>query len=151
MIEVIIALSSVLLGFILGFVVEWGRGKRRLKVHWAALRSEINLCKKRAQDYVGGRVKAPLYRLPTVAFQISLPILMVDGDLSAKGFEALVEYYSWCLDINRGLDNADELRKDENLKLLEKEYRRNLDKAETLYNPKDAQPSRYEEAVKVLK
>jgi hypothetical protein len=118
------ALVGVVVGFLLAVAYEWNRRRRLRKAHWGMLGVEVSLCKKRAEDYIKRTVSAPLYRLPTVAFKVSLPVLVAEADLSEEELWSLEEFFDWCEDINRGLDNADEARKANESEWLQIEERR---------------------------
>ena len=105
--------TILILGILIGIVPSWFGRKRRLKTHWSALRAEIIQCKNTAEGVLGTNpaVMSPLYRLPLLAFQVSLPVLLADGALSESEVSAISEFYSKAQDINRGLDNAAEMFK----------------------------------------
>jgi hypothetical protein len=97
---------AVVIGFVLGFgVAQWER-RRRLKAHWAALDVEIEMAGRAATTYRNDSVKAPLYRLPTIAFEHSLPALLAEGALKPAELESLMSFGLLVQDINRGLDQA---------------------------------------------
>jgi hypothetical protein len=149
MYEIVILIFGMLIGTLPGWI---GR-KRRLRTHWAALRAEMDLCKEKAETIVGNGstplVLSPLYRLPLLAFEVSLPILLADGALSEVEAKSLSRFYSQVQDINRGLDNAAEMYKNDN-RLLFKEHDRNRLKAETLVLSRAEQSSMYETARKIV-
>lgn len=124
-------LGLVIFGVIMGLVPGWYTRRRRLRTHWSALRAEMDLCKEKAEILFGKPYLAPLYRLPLLAFQASLPILLADGALSEDESKVLSRFFSQVQDINRGLDNAGEMYKGDNPRLMD-EYKRNKLKAEAL-------------------
>jgi hypothetical protein len=126
------AIAGVVVGFALSYGTDYVRRKRSLKVHWETLGAEIRICAIRASNYLYGSVSAPLYRLPLDAYKTSFPVLLAEADLKPNEYMAIGEFYSWANDINRGLENADEMRKKENLKILKKEHTRNLSKCNEL-------------------
>ncbi|MFC1484333.1 hypothetical protein ACFL5M_00730 [Candidatus Neomarinimicrobiota bacterium] len=128
------ALVGVVVGFLLAVAYDWNRRRRLRKAHWGMLGSEVSICVKRARDYLNRKVSAPLYRLPTAAFNASFLVLVGEADLSPAEFESLVEFYSWCEDINRGLDNADEVSKASDAERLQLEERRIHSKCEKLFS-----------------
>jgi len=97
---------GVVLGFILGLVAPYLQRKHRLGAHWAALGVEVEICERLARTYLSAGVAAPLYRLPTMAFSVSLPSLLADGAVSGQEVNHLESFWMWVQDINRGLDNA---------------------------------------------
>lgn len=126
------ALIGVVVGFLLAVAYEWNKRRLSRQAHWGMLGAEVSLCAERARNYLGRSVSAPLYRLPTAAFKVSFPVLVAEADLSPREFKSLVEFYSWCEDINRGLDNADETAKARNTDQLLLEEKRIDSKCEKL-------------------
>ena len=143
----------LILGMLIGTLPSWFTRKRRLKTHWAAIRAEMEQCKEKAESIIGKGsgpfVLSPLYRLPLLSYQVSFPILLADGALSENETKRLSRFYSQIQDINRGLDNAAEMYKNDN-KLLMKEHDRNKLKAEGLLKPKDGEKSMYEIAINIV-
>lgn len=122
----------VMLGFFLSFVPQWFDRRRKIKTHWAALRAEANLCNEKAIEYMKVGVMAPLYRLPTIAFEKSFPVLLIEGELSEEESLSINRYFAQAQDINRGLDNATAMAHADQPKKLEVEYQRNFIKATEL-------------------
>lgn len=122
-------LLGVVLGFGLGWVSDRFTQRRRRKAHWAALRAEIDYCNRTATTYVERqvKVKSPLYRLPTMAYTKSFPALLADGVLNKKETSVLIEFFTQVETLNRGLDQAESARGDE--ERLNEEYCRNCMKA----------------------
>lgn len=127
----------VLLGFALAWVPQWFDRRRRIVAHWAALRAEAMLCVERAHTYLKDNVMAPLYRLPTTAFEKAFPVLIVEGEMTEDQLLTLTRFFSQAQDINRGLDYATAMaHKGENEKLI-LEYDRLLLKATVLVGGPD--------------
>ena len=82
------AILPTVAGFVLGLVPGWLDRKRRLRTHWCAVRAEFDLCKEMADKLLADNILSPLYRLPTVAFQTSFPLLLAEGALTEKEFDA---------------------------------------------------------------
>jgi hypothetical protein len=101
-----LGLVGTVLGFVLGYGVQWSDRRRRRLAHIAALRVEIESCARQAAIYLRDRTKSPVYRLPTVAFRASLPALLAEGALSESRFEPLLAFGTLVEDINRGLEQA---------------------------------------------
>ncbi len=112
MIESFTGIIGVFLGFLLAKASEWYKRRQSRKAHWNILAAEVSICAARARNYINRSASAPLYRLPTTAFGISFPVLVGYADVSPSEFKSLIEYYSWCEDINRGLDRAGDAFKD---------------------------------------
>lgn len=125
-------LAGVILGFLLGLIPGFFDRKRRIKTHLGALRGELTACLERVAVLQNDNVMAPLYRLPTFTLDSSLAVLLTEGGLSESECLVLVKYASQVRDINRGLDNADELRKNGKLDELRAEFERNKGKASSL-------------------
>jgi hypothetical protein len=77
--QFLVSAGLVLLGFGLGRLPPWLDRKRRLESHWQALRGELLLCTERVNIFLEVNVKAPLYRLPTRAFDAALKALLGEG------------------------------------------------------------------------
>lgn len=142
----------LIIGMLFGTLPGWYARKRRLKTHWAVLRAEMEQCKEKAETIIGNGsaplVLSPLYRLPLMAYRVSLPLLLADGALSEAEANSLSRFYGQVQDINRGLDNAAEMYKSDNNRLMN-EHDRNKLKAEGLLKPKDGGNSLYESAKKI--
>ena len=144
--------AFVILEMLIGVLPSWFSRKRRLKTHWSALRAEMTLCQEKAKTVLSKdpAYLSPLYRLPLLSFQVSLPVLLADGALSESESLIVSRFYSLAQDINRGLDNAAEMHKADKNEKLVKEYDRNCLKSESLINPKDGQPSLYDQAISIV-
>jgi len=96
----------VLLGFALAWVPQWFDRRRKIVAHWAALRAEATLCVEKAHTFLNDNVMAPLYRLPTTAYEKAFPILLIEGEMTESQLLSLTRFFSQAQDINRGLDYA---------------------------------------------
>ena len=141
----------VILGWMLAFIPNWWRGRRRIATHWAALGVEVEVCRRRAEWYINGTVTSPLYRFPTLSFSSLLPEIFAEKVLATEEIDPLIEFFSWCEDINRGLINADEARKSNNVELLSAESRRIMAKAKELLHGRKGEPILYQETIKIIK
>ena len=110
--EFLKSIVGVLVGFFLGRGVTYFERRRRLRAHWSALDAEVDLCEAQARTYLSDHVSAPVYRLPTVAFTTSFPVLLGDGAVSRAESLALTSFNSMIDQINRALDLATEHRGD---------------------------------------
>ncbi|MCW5605102.1 MAG: hypothetical protein KIT18_11215 [Burkholderiales bacterium] len=124
----------VILGFALGFGVDFVRRHRMKKAHWKILGAEIEVCNERAKWYLERTVSAPLYRLPTSAFSVSFPILVSEAAMDASEFSSLVKYYSWAEDINRGLEYAADAAGQGETERLKREENRLQKKCERFFS-----------------
>jgi hypothetical protein len=67
---------------------------------------ELEMVQRAAQTYRTDSVKAPLYRLPTIAVDQALPELLTAGVLKPAELHSLLSCGLLVRDINRGLDQA---------------------------------------------
>lgn len=137
----------VILGFLLGLIPGWKARRARLKVHWGALRAEIELCREHASTYLKDGIMAPLYRLPMKAYQASFSALLADAAVKENEVQTLLKFYGLVEDLNRGLDNAAHLAMENNTGPLHTEYKRNRTKAEQLILPQEGESNFYTNAV----
>ena len=144
--------AILILGMLIGVLPSWFSRKRRLKTHWSALRAEMNQCKEKAETVLSKdpAYLSPLYRLPLLSFQVSLPVLLADGALSESESLIVGRFYSQVQDINRGLDNAAEMLKADKKDMLKNEYSRNCLKSKGLIHPKDNQAGLYDQAITIV-
>ena len=126
-------IALVILGFVLAVIPLWFDRKRRLKGHFYAIRAELELCRERAESFLKDGMASPLYRMPLTAYQVSVPILLSENTLSEEESIALARFYCQAEDINRGLDNAAVLLRDEDA--LQKEFSRLTLKTRTMIGP----------------
>jgi len=130
--EIFIALLGVVLGFVLseGSKVFWN--SRRNKTNFKAIKAEIEFCKEIAEVYLSSNIMAPLYRMPTKAYEASLPQLLNASAIEEEELKAVQKYYMEVESFNRGLDQAELARSDETK--LKAEYTRNQGKVSYLTN-----------------
>jgi hypothetical protein len=124
------AVVGGILGFALGEVKDWLARRRRRKAHWRALSAEAELCREMAEEFLRAGVMAPLYRLPTLCYAHSFPVLLADGAPNEAEARAVTQFFCEVETLNRGLDQANEARNDE--PRLGDEFGRNRLKAERL-------------------
>lgn len=134
--EVIGAVTGASLAFVLVVLYDWLRARRKRRAYFAALRAEMNLCSDLAQTYVGDRIAAPLYRLPTVAYSNSLPALLSEAALGERDSRNLLLFFNEVETMNRGLEQAEGARliedPQERQAKLADEFSRNVLKAQKL-------------------
>jgi hypothetical protein len=136
-------LLLILFGFVLGLVPTWLDRKRRLRTHWAAIRAEVELCREKASSLTTDSVQSPLYRLPVMAYEASLPVLLAEGAVSETELLAVGRFYGQIQDINRGLDNAAQMLASNDADGLRREYERNLLKARRVVSGTEVNDSLY--------
>jgi hypothetical protein len=99
-------LAGVVVGAWIGYWKEsWQRRKRQVS-YWAAISAEVDLCAGLARAYVRDNVMAPLYRLPTLAYDKGFPALLGDGAVSEEETHSILRFYAQVVQINRGLEYA---------------------------------------------
>ena len=109
-IAVVAAFFGAGTGYLLTFWREKAARERRIRSCWSAVRSEIKICSRMADDYLNPPiVKAPSYRWPTLAYQHAFPELLLGAGLNTDEVGALLSYFIDVEAINRGLDRAQEL------------------------------------------
>jgi hypothetical protein len=132
--DVVKLLGGVIVGFLLSQGVNFFDWRRRMKAHWAALDAEIDIAERFATEYRTAGIKAPLYRLPTLALETALPALLREGVMTGTQVDSIESYALLVQDINRGLDLATQYRSDDGT-LLQEEYERLLKKCAHLLEP----------------
>jgi len=153
-----IPLLSVVIGVILGYAAtelrESCRRTRERRGHLEALAVEIQICSEIATGYLVGKVRAPAYRMPVLAYQRSLPAILAEGVLNMTETNALVRFYANALAFNFSIDQAQAVlmkkQEDRPPNRLELEVRRARLKAEKL-GKSDRTPNHYDAAMSVLK
>ena len=140
-------LLPLLTGFILALVQPWLSRKRRLRTHWSAIRAEIDGCSHKAKTLLADKVTAPLYRLPTVAYETSFPVLLVDGAISEEDITIVSDFYDMVQQLNRGLDAA---ANEPNDTRVMAHHKRNKLKAGHIIDAEGDRPSRYDRARAVV-
>jgi hypothetical protein len=143
-------IALVLLGFVLAWAPQWLDRRRKLNAHWAALRAEATRCVELANILRTDGVSAPLYRLPTMAYEKSFPILLADGDVSEAELGSLSGFFSEAQNLNRGLDNAAAMAHVGDAEKLDREYRRNLLKATALAQGEDGKDALSKSAYAII-
>jgi len=103
-----------------------------------------------ASRLLADKVLSPLYRLPTIVFQTSFPLLLAEGVLTEKESLALTSFSNHAQEMNRGLDLAAEAQASSKQELLEKEYSRNCLKARRLVQSGDGKDCLYDAARKII-
>jgi hypothetical protein len=86
----------------------WWQKRKRHLAYWSAMSAEIDLCRDYAETYPKAMVIAPLYRLPTTAYENGFPALLGDGAVSHNDAKAVLGFYGEVEHINRGLEQAND-------------------------------------------
>lgn len=123
------AAVGVIVGFLLNELRSFLLRRRKHSAYWTALYTEIEYARGRAQMYLDDNIMAPLYRLPTSAFETCYPELLADGVLTEANTTALMAFFSEVETFNRGLDRVGAT---DDEKAIEREYSRNRLKAQQL-------------------
>ncbi len=152
--EVIAVLLGVTVGFLLSVLNDWRRGRSRRRAHWAALSAEMEYCRGLAETYLRDNIRAPLHRLPSMAYTNSLPALLADAALNETDTHCLLSFFNEVETLNRGLDQAEGARlitdpTERDAKLRE-EFGRNRLRAERLVPLDSRSPSYYDRARSVV-
>ena len=144
-----IGIVGTLVGAVVGFGLgRWGLARdrrRRLKGNREALRAEVDLCAEFAERYLADKVLAPLYRLPSSAFEKAFPNLLADAALSRSQVAALASFWGLVGEINRGLDQTHDARDGDQNRLGE-EVNRLTAKCRKLLGKQEGVPSYVERA-----
>lgn len=133
LIKAIGPLLGAVIGFLLAGGERWIGRKRRLRVHWQAIRAEMMLCKEKVETFRKDKVLSPLYRFPDVTTRTAFPILLSEGNLNEHEALAVGRYSSLVEDLNRGLDNAASHFMAGDNSGLKKEHERAIMKTEQLF------------------
>ena len=146
--EIFTALLGVVVGFVLseGSKVFWS--SRTNKTNFKAIRAEIEFCKEIAEVYLSQNIMAPLYRMPTKAYEASLPQLLSSSAIEEEELKAVQKFYMEVESFNRGLDQAELARNDD--AKLKAEYKRNQGKASYLTNTANNEKNYYNEVGRLL-
>jgi hypothetical protein len=99
-----------LLGVMVGAAItqgkDWWTRRTRRGTFRAALLAEADLCHGLCTAYLRDPVQAPLYRLPTVAYERCFPALLEDAAVGSEEAKAVLNFYVLVEQLNRGLDQA---------------------------------------------
>ncbi len=146
--KIVATVIGVILGFALSELKDFIRRRNRAITHFKAIKAEIEFCSHMARIFIRDKVAAPLYRLPTKAYQASLPQLLSDAIVNEHELRAIQQFYMQVESLNRGLDQAELARTDE--ERLNKEFSRNYIKAEKLLPTGETTDSFFTEAHNLL-
>lgn len=101
-------LAGVIVGATITQGVAWLQKRKRHLSYWSAMSAEIDLCRGLADAYLNDQVSAPLYRLPTIAYEAGFPALLGDGAVAKDEATTMLRFYSQVAQLNRGLDQIHE-------------------------------------------
>lgn len=125
---------SVFIGILAGKLFDWFRARRVQRAHWLALSTEVAICVNNAIQFIADKISAPLGRFPTLAYTTAFPALLSEGRLNSDEGLKLGLFYGKIEELNRGLDNANQLLLDGEEEKIEQLHSRNIMKAEQLIN-----------------
>ena len=103
------SLSLVGLGWLLGGLRPWLQKAKKRKANWLAMKTEVSIWKRKAEQFKEDQVLGPLYRLPIINFWNSLMDLIASGFDKADEIDRLSDFFINAKGLNRGLDNIDSL------------------------------------------
>ena len=103
------SLSLVGLGWLLGGLRPWLQKAKQRKANWLAMKTEVSIWKRKAEQFKEDRVLGPLYRLPIINFWDSLMDVIASGFDEADEIDRLSDFFINAKGLNRGLDNIDYL------------------------------------------
>lgn len=104
---------GTLIALLIGFGLYRCDRRRQIRNCKAALKNEIQICGRLAYQYTQGRA-APFYRLPVMAWTSAYPTLLGLGALGEEQTRTLSQYYQNVDTFNRGLEQAQTARNDNN-------------------------------------
>ena len=129
------ALSAVVGAFV-GWMLHVGYNRLKIiKINesgWNVILAEAANCHEYSIEFISAKILSPQYRLPTIAYQVSYPLLISHGLVSREEAIELSNYFSRVDDLNRGLENANSLLLAGNKDLLSELHDRNILKARSL-------------------
>jgi hypothetical protein len=103
-------IQSVLLvglGWLLGGLRPWLQKGRGRKANWLAMKAEVSIWKRKAEQFKEDQILGPLYRLPIINFWNALMNLIMGGFDKADEIDRLSDFFINAKGFNRGLDNID--------------------------------------------
>jgi hypothetical protein len=112
---------------------------------WHQLLIEIMQCQERMRGIAISEVKAPLYRLPTDAYKLQFPRLMIASNMDPEEIDAFQRYYQLVDQLNQGLDLAAAAAQMHDA-ALQKHFVRNRTKAKQVVGEEGTQDSLYDKA-----
>ena len=105
-------IQSVLLvglGWLLSGLRPWLQKAKGRKANWLAMKTEVSIWKRKAEQFKEEQVLGPIYRLPIINFWNSLMNLIANGFDEADEIDRLSDFFINAKGFNRGLDNIDSL------------------------------------------
>ena len=150
-------LIGVVVGAGLGYAVaelrDYSTRKRQRQGHLEALGVELQMCGEIARGYLSGKVMAPAYRMPTIAYERSLPALLAEAVLTVQEMHALMRYYVNAAAFNFALDQTQQVlmipKEERAERRLDREASRARLKAEKLSN--HGASNHYKTAIEVIR
>jgi hypothetical protein len=146
------AIVGVILAAVLVWIPTWLDRKRRIKSSWHVIDKDIILCHNRLSTLAKGEVLSPLYRLPVLGYQMSLPVLVAESAIEPEQYLTLSDFLLQVQDINRGLDQAAYALSNGNARTIRVESNRNGMKATALLHGRSGDPEPlYDGAARIVK
>jgi hypothetical protein len=148
-------LVGVIIGALLAALLTWIPAsldrKRRIKANWHIIDQDIVLSHGRLSTLAKGDVLSPLYRLPLLGYEISLPALVADSAIGPDQYLVLSDFFLQVQDINRGLDQAASAVSISNDHAIKLESNRNGLKARALLQGREGDPEPlYDQAKRIV-
>lgn len=97
----------VCLGWLLSGLRPWLQKAKTRKANWLAMKIEVSIWKRKADQFKEEQILGPLYRLPIINFWNSLMNLIGSGFDKADQIDRLSDFFLNANGFNRGLDNID--------------------------------------------
>ena len=95
------------LGWLLGGLRPWLQKTKTRKANWLAMKTEVSIWKRKAEQFKEEQIIGPLYRLPIINFWNSLMNLIASGFDKADEIDRLSDFFINAKGLNQGLDNID--------------------------------------------
>lgn len=95
------------LGWLLSGIWPWQQKAKARKAHWLAMKTEVSIWKRKADQFKDEQILGPLYRLPIINYWNSLMNLIASGFTETEKIDRLSDFFLNANGFNRGLDNID--------------------------------------------
>jgi hypothetical protein len=125
----------MLLGFGLSQWIQERDRARRMRGASGLIYAELRACHDHAAGFLKAKIKAPLGRLPTSAFEAHFGTIVLDHDLKPDELYTIQDAFSKVYTLNRGLEFASDAAAGHDDNRLTKEWKRNQMKAKKFADP----------------
>ena len=95
------------LGWLLSGIRPWLQKAKARKANWLAMKTEVSIWKRKADQFKDEQILGPLYRLPIINYWNSLMNLIASGFAETEKIDRLSDFFLNANGFNRGLDNID--------------------------------------------